>query len=77
MYVIHEFDDGAKDPFNWVVLTFENNCFKRFWPEMRASMTDQELIALWQALKEDPALAPTSYIHNLPNPLTLAEEQLL
>lgn len=74
MYSIHKFDDESKDPFTWVVLTYEMKCFKLFWRELRAALTEKELIQLWSALRDDPILPPNSHMRGLPDPLLMANE---
>jgi hypothetical protein len=76
MYAIHDFDDESRDPFNWVVLTYETNCFRRFWSELRMTLTDQDLNDIWHRLKSDPKLQPNSHMHHLPDPLTLSIQEL-
>jgi hypothetical protein len=73
MYAIHGFDDESKDPFAWVVLTYEMFCFRRFWAEVRAALTDEELRHLWSTLRNDPTLPPKNYMRSLPDPLLLSD----
>jgi hypothetical protein len=37
-------------------------------------LNDDELMELWNLLKNDSTLAPASHMHNLPNPLTLSKD---
>jgi hypothetical protein len=72
MYSIHEFDDESKDPFNWVILTYETNCVQRFWSELKSNLNENELHELWSGLKNDPELPPNSHLPKLADPLTLS-----